>query len=237
MGKMAIEKKVEKPAEKLGKLVITASDEERVVIDWNQKGGSLEFDSTSFKVLPEGVLRQLSFENARAYFLSEAANRQHEKAKDRPKDAPKIEVLSPLQNRAMDRLKIRCTDKEFEKKNHMMWAGTWEVEDRKDVGYALVEESDPVKTKGVLSPTGKRIIKRGDGSEELVLMKVPAEKYDMHIRAMSETSRNMAKSAPRAQLESGLDDMNRREGTRVKSAEIEQVTTKATLSANDLKDV
>lgn len=140
----------------------------------------LKFDSANFKRLPESVVKELRYENGRAYHiaLGAALNPRPDATKQR------IDFSSPLDIGSERALEIRKRPGW-----HQCWImGTQvngndgEVDLYKEVGYRPVRKAKtPNENPG--EETGDIVKRRDFGKSEMVAMEVPEELYQKHIHA------------------------------------------------------
>lgn len=155
------------------------------LLDWDKKGASLLFNEDSMVFLKDSELERLSLSNKRNYFLAEGAYQRQARVGKR--EGPRIEVLHPLD--AQPHLKLR---NKAAKGEHICFKDPREVPGAEEVGYKIV--TDGKKVPGTRDDgTGKRVIKRQDGTVDLVAMSIPERRYQEHMIAVGEKSRNRIK--------------------------------------------
>lgn len=218
---------IENARKKAASLHVRASTSDSEMLQYDTEGVRLKFDSADFAERGDEVLSKLHYENSRDYFLARTEWLQAKKAADRPKDAPRIEVLDPLARRAVDKINVRITDPEWEKRNHTFWAAAEDVEEHKEIGYRLVTKDDPVKVRCGHNAADHIALRGKGGADELVLMAVDKDRYEQHLQAVAKISQDKMKNAPRAQLDADLDKTTR---GKVKSIEVEEERTKAVVT-------
>jgi hypothetical protein len=219
-------------AEKAAELHVCSSTEEAQIVQSDREGGKLRFDSEDFKTLPDAVLSQLHYENTRDYFLAKASWEMGKKAPKRKPGEPRLEILDPLARRAMDKIDVKVTDPEYDSRWHTFWASAEDVDVHKDIGYSLVGKDEPVKVRCGSNASGHIALKGAGGRDELVLMKVEKKRYEQHLEAVAQKSRERTQNAPRADLDARLDEASK---GRVRSYEVEEEVEKAVISAYGTK--
>lgn len=187
-------------------VVITVDNTEAEVLQYNlDKGVLMKFDLTNFKRLPDSVVKELRYENQKAYFIAEGAKRNPKF--EAPPERPDFD--SPLEIGREGALKIR------ERPGyHQCWVmgtlvsgNSGEVEMYKEVGYQPVRrKKNPEEKPGEESG---EIIKMHDfGKSELIAMEVKQELYDKHVQAMARKSVSKYK-AMKEDFAKNVDNINR----------------------------
>lgn len=174
MAKVAEAPKVKK------EVVVTMDTPEAEVLQLNlDTDVLLKFDSANFKRLPESIVRELRYENGKAYHIALGAvlNPRPDATKQ------KIDFSSPLDIGNERALEIRRRPGW-----HQCWImGTQvngndgEVDLYKEVGYKPVRKAKENEKPG--EESGEIVKRRDFGKAEMVAMEVPEELYQKHIHA------------------------------------------------------
>lgn len=169
-------------------VLITVDTTEGDVLKLNLDSGVLlKFDSEDFKELPESVVRELRYENQKAYFVALGAKRN---PRVEAQGKPEFDFESPLDAGAEEQNAIRKR-----KGWHQAWimgktvsGGEGEVEMRKSLGYKVIRRPAAGKTELPGEESGD-IVKRSDfGKSELVAMEIPDGIFQKHLEAMAKQS-------------------------------------------------
>jgi hypothetical protein len=162
------------------------------VLKWNEDGVRLRFDYKRFLLLPEDAERALYKENAQDYGFAKGLwkeiERQKKEGSRKDPDDPRIEVLG---GSASGRMAIRNKDPNM----HYSPQRAEDVYGLLSQGYQVCDSSDPASF-GDGAAGGVKCTHKRDGSKELVLLKIPKERYQRHLKAVGEESRARVR-APR----------------------------------------
>lgn len=232
---MAKTKKEETLAKSDEEVLVTLETSEAKVLKYNQEGKVLRFDAEHFKVLPDEIVRDLSHDNTRNYFVMYNQHLAIEKEKKegnfgKPRiHAESLQIIDPLGGHAGAKLSFKVKDtqegKDFEKKYHVYAAAAWEVEDRKDLGYEILSNDDPVVTRGNSTSSESRVI-RNKNEDELVWMKVDKRKYEQHIEASAAKSRAIVRGVP-TEFAGKLEEVSK---GKAKPLEVDEEVEKVTMN-------
>lgn len=177
------------------KRVIDIDTDLKKVLDWDNKGYAFQYDFDRFQKFDDEVIKKLSHKNREGYFIAQGVARKLEEQEEERKsgfrrtEGPKIGSVG-------DKLELnliggsatgRTTVKDGRKDTHYCLKRAGELGEAVEAGYDFVDSSDPVKTPGMAQVAGSRRIS-SHGEDELVLMKIPEEKYQKHIHAVSDIS-------------------------------------------------
>ena len=165
------------------------------LLEWDKNGSRFQWDFEKFPELDPDTLAELGQFNREGYLISKGVADKLKKQADevesglRRKDGPRIESvpdrldLNIIGGSAAGRTHITGGRKD----THYCLKREDELEESIDAGYDFVDSSDPVKTPGMTKVGGTRRIAR-HGQTEMVLMKIPKERYDKHIQAIADIS-------------------------------------------------
>ena len=190
-------KKLDRPANP-EKKVISLDTSPQSIAKWDLDGIIFEFDFEKFLDLSDEMVAALGHINKRNYFVAKTiADKLKEQEKEREEGirgpAGELEVVGA----GKDKLKFNliggtATSKTQvsggRKNTHYCLKPPEQLSEALDAGYSFVDSSDPVKTPGMTKVAGTRRIS-SHGEDELILMKIPEERYQEHIHAVSELSK------------------------------------------------
>ena len=170
-----------------GKIIVVGLDKtNRELLELDKQGANLQFDPSGFPELSEDEVRDLSYGNKQVYLLALQALRVARHAQDvnvdiQSEGEPLSRRLRILGGSATNKLK-RPEDLEV----GMHWAPKRpdEVDEAEKEGYVRM---------GTLTSM--------NGEAELVGMAIPEERYQEHLRAVGELSRERASAARAATVE------------------------------------
>ena len=184
------------------KKIISLDTDPQAVAQWDLDGIIFEYDFDNFLELPDKVVAALGHANTASYFISKTiADKLKEQEKEREegvrrgKDEPRISAgketssLNLIGGTATSRTEVSGG----RPNTHYCLKLPEQISEALDAGYSLVDASDPVKTPGMTKVGGSRRISR-HGEDELVLLKIPEERYQEHIHAVSALSKGARES-------------------------------------------
>jgi hypothetical protein len=178
----------EKPTLPPKKQVVDVSskhtDEEILALE--AKDYQLRFSEKDFRELSEEVISELSNANTRDYFICKGAHDALEKSKKAHKGFEGLSIEDPLRGKPRNILRSSGIPKGW----HSCWKRPDEVEECLSLGYKYVP--DEVLTPGASRVSSSRVIKRKDGTDDLVLMMVPEKLFHQHLEANALQSRRNA---------------------------------------------
>ena len=200
--------KTETPAErKVLKVNLSHTPEE--VLQAEENGYVLRFNEESFLDLGSKA-EKLSHKNKEAYFVTKGLHIAL--LKQRSKDGPTagLTIIDPLGGKAKNKLTVlqkgngRSKDVSYGyrdsdgKEWHFCWKRPDEIGEAEEEGYITVgsEEKDIV-TRGATSASSTRVIKRKDGTDDLVLMKIPMATVKQHSQAIAFESTKRSGASPK----------------------------------------
>lgn len=189
---------------------VTGDMTDKEILALDNEGARLQFEADTLVERPEDVLRKLSHENARDYFLALGEKRARDKGKQVPQsETGRVEyVRSPFEGLSFKRMETRK-----EPGWHYFWSDPRELEGRKALGYQVVEDHAAAPNADHASSTNR--LMTDDGKTDLVLMRVPEPLYQQHIKAMSDQSRARIADPRDDQLKETIEYANsRRRGKR-----------------------
>ena len=156
------------PENKVTKIVVKSKTTQKAILEANNKGIQLVFDLESFKELPEAVLNQLSYKNTMAYQMTRNASKKVEESSDlSPLPAY---AVTPEYASASAQLVAKGQDPKF----HYCFKRPDEIGACRAMGYVFAK--DPKIQCFNRDAAGVPIVGVA-GNVELVLMKIPIEKY------------------------------------------------------------
>lgn len=200
---MAKDAKVEAGQES-PKVRVTGDMSDKEIIDLDNEGAVLLFDSDTVRELSEETTRKLGHDNARDYFLALGERRARSRADEVPAPTGRVEyVRSPFEGLGFKRMEV------VKKPGwHDYWADPREVDNRKAVGYQVVEDHAAAPNADHSNSTNRLFT--DEGKVDLVHMRVPEEKYKQHIQAMSDQSRARIADVGNDQLKETVELANRK---------------------------
>lgn len=171
------------------------------ILKWDAKGDRFQFDFERFLELDADTLGSLSKFNRDGYVIAKGvADKLKEREKEREEGLGPTEglefterdelELNLLGGSASGRTRLSGGRAE----THYCLKRVDEIEEAISAGYDFVDGEDPVKTPGMTKVGGTRRISR-HGQDESVLMKIPKERYEKHIEAVSEIGRGQVEGA------------------------------------------
>lgn len=229
-------------AAKTAKTKVSVSKENTVeeILALEEKGAELIFSfDESFLELSEETIEKLGHENQRQYFIALGAHKAFVKQKSKDGPTAGLEIRDPLQGKAPSKLRVlrklasgEIVDASFgwtdEKGEtwHPCWKRPDEEGEVKELGYTRVTmESDPdIITRGASAAGTSRVIARKDGTDDLILFKIPRRIYEEHIHAQALLSGQRAGASLR-ELQGQLREVNRK-------LELEDTSTEITATVN-----
>ncbi len=163
---------------------MASSMEDEYILSLEKKGVKMIFDGEDFRILPDEIVKELSFENQRNYFVAQGVSKQIAKSKAR-KDAGfgDIQIIDPLKGKPVSKLEVRNQQKGM----HYCWKRPDEIEGCKQLGYEMAEAE--AKTKGASRASSSHVIVDKQGKDDLVLMKIPERVFQQHLQANALESR------------------------------------------------
>lgn len=207
------------------KVLVGAGMEAVEVLALDEKGANLVFDyEEGFLALKESDVRALSRDNAYQYALSVGAHRGWLKQKSAAGPTPGLRIMDPLGGMASEKLKFLKRDgkggrlhavNDWKDPDGKSWHGCWkrpdEVAEAEEYGYVkITQEGDAnIVTRGASSVSETRVIRRKDGTDDLVAMKLPSSIYEEHIQAVALKSAQNA-GTPLKELREKLKAADRR---------------------------
>lgn len=188
---------------------VTAEMTTEEILAFDKEGVQLQFSADTLSELAEGDVRQLSHENARDYFMALGEKRARTKALETGPSTGRVEyVRSPFDGVSFNRFKTVPRPG-----MHTYWADPREIENRKALGYRVVE--DPAAAPNADHQGGTNRLLTDDGKVDLVQMEVPEKLYQQHIRGMSDQSRARLEVANTDEVKESIEIANnRRRGKR-----------------------
>ncbi len=160
------------------------------VLQWNEEGFRLRFDYRRMLILPDEAVSELYKENRTdykfAHDLWKEVERQKKEGSRKDPNDPRIEVLG---GSASGRVRI-------EGKQEGMHYSAQRAEDVFSLmrqGYQVCDSSDPA-TFGDGTAGGVKCTHARNGDKELVLVKIPKERYEAHLKAVGEASRKRCRA-------------------------------------------
>lgn len=183
--------------------------EEIMALD--EKGAEVSFAyEADFLVLSDDNVACLSHKNQRQYFIAQGAHKAFQKQKDGVGPTPGLSIEDPLQGRAPNKLRVLqrqpdgsmvdvsfgWTDKAG-KKWHPCWKRPDEKGEAEELGYIMVtKDTDPdIVTRGASNTAASRVITRKDGTDDLILYKIPERVFVQHQEAVAAESTRRAGSS------------------------------------------
>lgn len=201
---MAKQEKAEAAVVAPDKVIVTGEMEVAEILAFDKDGAQLQFDADTMSELPEEVTRQLSHENARDYFLALGETRARTKADRTGPATGRVEyVRSPFEGLSFNRM--QTVPKQG---MHDYWADPREVEGRKALGYAVVE--DPAAAPNADHQGTMNRLLTDDGKVDLIHMRVPEKLYQQHIHATSNDSRSRLAVANTEEVKESVELANRK---------------------------
>lgn len=169
------------------KVVVSGELSQEEVMELDGQGAELLFDPDDFRVLDDDGVNALRFVNARNYFMNFELFQAVKRNKARGK-LPDVQVLRSLSGNALDTLSLDKKDPRW----HYCYKRPDEVDSCvNSFGYSVVSEDkkvDPV--------VGNRKVNSDKpGVPELVLLKIPTERFNEHLMAVGEESARRATAA------------------------------------------
>lgn len=214
-------------AAKTAKTKVSVSKDNTVeeILALEEKGAELifSFDDT-FLELKDETVEKLGHENQRQYFIALGAHRAFVKQKEKAGPTAGLEIVDPLQGKAPSKLRVLRklesgeivdVSRGWTDKDGVAWHPCWKRPDEegevRELGYTRVTmEGDPdIITRGASASGTSRVIARKDGSDDLVLYKIPRRIYEEHIHAQALLSGQRAGSSLR-ELQGQLREVNRK---------------------------
>jgi hypothetical protein len=165
--------------------LLTPADD---VLLWDKEGATLRFNPEpgSFIGLKEEFVRQLSQAGRLAYSIAKSANIELEREAEgrRATSTPGLDIqYSPTLGQGSASRRVRIDGKE--EGMHYYWAGTWERHDRVAEGYKVVGR-DEVRTASATPSNSHQLMR--NGQPEHILLKIPEERFQAHLKAVSDRS-------------------------------------------------
>ena len=164
-----------------GRVEVGIDTDPKTVIELDSAGYTLSFacEVGKFLQLEDAVVHELGYENRVAYGIAQGLWKNLVKDKDRPVGS--IEVLPPLAASAGRRLEVTGAPKGW----HYVWVRPDEIQARAGVGYSMAgSEVQTLYWDGSVHKVG------AFGQSELVLMKIPVEKYEASEKENGARSRS-----------------------------------------------
>jgi hypothetical protein len=178
---------------------VTIDMTETEVLALNEKGVKLNFSVEEFLELSEDAVKALYRENLMNYSGAKALYARHKRYEEQPDVLKRVKAkskpLRTLGNTATRKLRA----KEFVKPGmHPCWKRPDEVDEALEQGYTFVPDGE-----GGTKARRTKVGEADDGSEEFagfrqvkdrgkveqVLMQIPEERYQEHLKAMSVLSK------------------------------------------------
>ena len=175
--------------------VVGVDTPDQTILKWDKEGARIYWDFENFKVLPDGFLSQLSSLNRGGYLIAKQAADHMAKQEAERETGHRARGRRPVSS-PEDRLDnsmiggnaaLRTAVLGGRPNTHYCLQRIEDVEACKDIGYDIVDGSDPVRTPGMTKVGGSRRISR-NGKDEMILMKVPKERYDRHLQGIYDES-------------------------------------------------
>jgi hypothetical protein len=165
--------------------LLTPTDE---ILEWDREGALLRFDPEpgNFIGLEESFVRQLSNEGRLAYSTARNANIELEREAEgqRATSTPGLDIqYSPTLGQGSASRRVRIDGQE--EGMHYYWAGAWEYKDRVTEGYQVVGR-DEVRTASQTPSNSHQLMR--NGQPEHILLKIPEERYQAHLKAVGNMS-------------------------------------------------
>lgn len=176
-----------KETPKKSKVSITIDTSAEDVLRLDNEGYQLLFSAEpgAIPVLDEDQTRALGYDNRVNYGIALALSKEAEKRKDQPK--PVLgEIKAPLAASAGRRLEVIGAPKGV----HYCWKRTDELHEAGLAGYTFA--GDEVQTYATRVGTTHRI--SALGNDEMILMKIPQERFEEIEREAGEKSRRLLES-------------------------------------------
>lgn len=192
------------PSSEPVRVKVTGDMSDKEIVDLDNEGAVLLFDVDTLRELSEGTTRKLGHDNARDYFLALGEKRARRRADEVPAPTGRVEyVRSPFEGAGFKRMEV------VKKPGwHDYWADPREVDNRKAVGYVVVEDHAAAPNADHSNSTNRLFT--DDGKVDLVHMRVPDEKYKQHIQSMSDQSRARIADPGNDQLKETIELANRK---------------------------
>jgi hypothetical protein len=169
---------------------ITLDNSFEDVVRWNKEGYRLRFSYEKFLELSDEVEKELFRENAQDYFFAKGLWKQVEDQKKRgvrpEPGSPKIEILGGSASG-------RVAFKNKQPGMHYSAKRPDEIYEALEAGYQPCDSSDPVRF-GDSGAGGIKAIHNRKGEKELIAVKISEERFQNHLKAVGEESRQRIRS-------------------------------------------